>query len=97
MELAGKINPISKEDQDAVYRLWYYAAGRDHAAAYLPYAKALDPTQAPWGTIKKDPMEAWEYYKKANAIAELTALKAWATQQAARGNRSARRLLKSLR
>ena len=97
MELAAKINPLSKSDQDAVYRLWYYSVRQEHAAAYLPYAKALDPTQAPWGTIKKDPMEAWQYYKKANAIAELSMLKTWATQEAARGNRSARRLLKSLR
>jgi hypothetical protein len=97
MALAREIKPESKEDQDAVFRLWYYAVQQSHSPAYLPYAKALDPTQVPWGTIRKDPLEAWTFYRKAGAMSELSVLKAWATQESARGNRAAQGLINYLR
>ena len=64
-ELTQDVDTTTSEQQDAVFRLLYFAANGGHQPAFVPYAACLDPTTEKWGTLEKDPPEAWAYYKKA--------------------------------
>lgn len=96
MELARKLPATAAADQDAVYRLWYFAAENHEPSAYLPYGKTLDPSAAPYGTISKNAWEAWQAYEKARekdpqkAEQAMTGLRNWLNEEAAKGNKQAK-------
>lgn len=90
VELAKTIEPKTGEDYDALFRLYYYAVGEQNKDAYVPYAKYLDPSLPDLGTIKKSPVEAWEYYKKAGSEQMASNLKKWVEDRAAQGNAQAK-------
>lgn len=95
LELAEQIGS-SPAAQDAVYRLYYFAAGKNDPAALLRYGACMDPSLPKWGTINKDGREAWDTYKKAlqaepeKARAAMGNLRAWLEKEAASGNAQAR-------
>lgn len=94
MELAGKLGSGTEEEQDALYRLYYYAAEEKLPAAYAPLAKAADPTQPQWGSIPKDAVEAWTLYQRLAATdpaaqQAMDNLKKWLDAQTANGNKEA--------
>lgn len=64
-DLAARLPRETPADQDAVYRLWYFAAENGEPAAYLPYARILDPSEPGHGSIEKNAPEAWAMYEKA--------------------------------
>lgn len=97
MRLAADLDTETSEQQDAVFRLYYYAAEQDHPQGAVRYAECLDPSRPAWGTVKKDGAEAWYYYGKSpegeNARREL---KAWAEQAARNGDAAAAGWLKEM-
>ena len=97
MRLAADLDTETSEQQDAVFRLYYYAAEQDHPQGAVRYAECLDPSRPAWGTVKKDGAEAWYYYGKSpegeNARREL---KAWAEQAAQNGDAAAAGWLKEM-
>ena len=93
-ELAAMLQQSSTEDQDAVYRLWYFAADAGDVAACLHLAQTVDPSRPAWGSILKNGAEAWSLYAKVapqqpDAANALHALKQWMEQEAAKGNKEA--------
>jgi len=93
-ELAATLQQSSAEDQDAVYRLWYFAADAGDAAACLHLARTVDPALPAWGSIMKNGAEAWSLYAKAapqhpDAANAMHTLKQWMEQEAAKGNKDA--------
>ena len=93
-ELAATLQQSSAEDQDAVFRLWYFAADAGDPAACLSLARAVDPALPAWGSIRKNGAEAWNLYAKAlpqhpEAADAQRTLKQWLEQEAAKGNREA--------
>lgn len=95
--LAGTLKAETAEDQDALFRLWYYAVEAGSLKSLVSYARALDPTQPVWGTIKKDAAEAYRCYEKAGDHAAMNALKVWAQKAADGGDRAAKRFLDSVK
>ena len=94
VELADKLTKTSAKDQDAVFRLWYYAVGKGDAAACLHLGRVVDPSLPPWGSILKNGAEAWSLYEKArqqqpDAANAMHALKQWLEKEAQQGNRDA--------
>ena len=63
----------------------------------MPFAKILDPTLPAWGSIEKDPVEAWNYYGKAQDAQAQAALKAWAEKAAQGGDAQARSALQAFK
>lgn len=85
---------------DAAFLLAEDAAQKGHAEAMLLTAEFYDPAHTgPAGSIVKDAAEALNWYKQAQAKGQaeaaerLTALKAWAEAEAAKGNAEAKALL----
>ncbi|MBQ7609290.1 MAG: hypothetical protein IJU76_15185, partial [Desulfovibrionaceae bacterium] len=77
MQLASELASTTQEDQDALYRLYYFAAQNDNVQGMERLAECLDPSTPAWGTIKKDAAEAWYFYGKIpNGQAKRAALKA---------------------
>lgn len=97
LKLAEGFKPQSAEDEDTLFRLYYFAASKDDKAAFVPYAKFFDPTQPQMGSIKKDPYMAWDYYTKGGDTSAAQALKAWLEKEAASGNESAKAILEKIR
>lgn len=64
-DLAAKLPRKTPQEQDAVYRLLYFAAENGEPSAYLPYGKILDPSTPANGSIEKNAPEAWAMYEKA--------------------------------
>lgn len=101
-QLARELPKESPADQDAVYRLWSYAADKGEPGALMDYAACLDPAKPQWGSIGKDALAAWENYEKAKtgnpAAAEEAQqnLKVWLEREAASGNEEARDWLRRL-
>ncbi len=97
-ELSRRLPKNSQAEQDAVYRLYYFAAGQEEPSVYLDFAACLDPAKSPWGSIGKDAPQAWEIYGKALANPDYAAkakegreaLKAWLEKEAANGNAQAK-------
>lgn len=101
--LAKKLPAHTAEEQDALYRLYYFAAGEKNPAAKaeaLPIlAQAVDPSTPAWGSIAKDAAEAWSNYQKMLTTADaktastakerMDALHTWLTTQASKGNAKA--------
>ncbi len=88
------------EGADAAFLLAEDAASKGNAKAMLELASFYDPLdKGPAGTIQKDPLLAWEWYKKAEAAGEaaakdkLAALRAWAETEAPKGSGPAQKIL----
>lgn len=105
LQLAAQLPKASPAEQDAVYRLYYFAAENEAPAAFLPYAACLDPAAPPWGSIDKDAAAAYAAYAKAAAsdakaakaaLEAQTRLRAWLDREAAAGNAQARAWLQEL-
>ena len=93
-QLSREVTTDTPQDQDAAYRLLYFAAEQGEASAYMDYAACLDPAKPQWGSITKDARAAWTIYEKAKATQPEAAqaqqnMRAWLEQQAASGNRDA--------
>lgn len=92
----------SQADQDAVYRLLYFASQNDVPGASLQLGDCLDPSTAAFGSINKDGAEAAAAYKKAEktepekARAALNKLMQWLENQANAGNQQARQWLSQI-
>lgn len=102
LELSRQLPKNTPADQDAVYRLYYYAAANDVPAAYIDYAACVDPSRPQWGTIEKDAPLAWQMYEKAKkgdkAAAEAAQkhLLDWLEKEAKAGNARARDWLSAM-
>ena len=98
MKLAGELDADTPEQQDAIFRLYYYAAGEDNAQAAQRYAECVDPSRPAWGSISKDGAEAWYYYGKSpDGEQARAALKQWTEKAAAEGNAEAAAWLKDMK
>lgn len=101
--LAARLPKNDKSDQDAVYRLYYFAAENGEPAALMEYAACLDPAKPQWGSIDKDAPLALEVYKKAatanmaGAAEAQQALLAWLQSEAQNGNSKAIKWLEQLK
>jgi len=94
MELAATLQQSSAEDQDALYRLWLFAADAGDAAAYLYLARTVDPALPAWGSILKNGAEAWHLYAKVapqqpDAASAMHTLRQWMETEAENGNKEA--------
>lgn len=67
VELSRNMPRATKAQQDAIYRLYYFAARYDEPTVLLDYGACLDPSKPDWGTIGKDAVLAYEAYSKARA------------------------------
>lgn len=82
MELLDSLEIKTKEEQDAAFKLIYFAAMKDETAAIRRYAECMDPRTEQWGSIKKDAVEAYEYYGKINDSEAQSALKSYLDEKA---------------
>lgn len=96
----AKSLPQKPERADAAFILLEYAAEAGHAEAALIVARYFDPTSTEdSGTIIKDPVAAYEWYRVAlsggqpEAQNHLSGLRQWAQKEAAQGSREAREVL----
>lgn len=105
LKLAGELPRNTPAEQDALYRLYYFAAGQEAPGAFMPYAASLDPAEPKWGTIEKDAAAAYAAYAKAaasdpkvakQALEAQTRLRAWLEREAGAGNAQARAWLQEL-
>lgn len=98
MKLADDLDTETSEQQDAVFRLYYYAAGEGSQQAARRYAECVDPSLPAWGTIRKDGAEAWYYYGQApDGESARARLKQWTEQAAGRGDPAAANWLKEMK
>ena len=105
LALAAQLPKATPAEQDALYRLYYFAAESEAPAAFMPYAACLDPAEPKWGTIEKDAAAAYAAYAKAAAsdpkvakaaLEAQTRLRAWLEREAAAGNARAQAWLQEL-
>jgi len=97
LNLAKQIKVQSPEDEDALYRLYYFAANQGkEKEGLVGYANFLDPTTPLMGSIKKNAVEAWNSYKEAGAQQELTRLEKWLKENS-QNNNEAQKWLKTLK
>lgn len=99
--LSRELPSGTSAEQDAIYRLYYFAAEHDEASVLMDYAACLDPTRPQWGTINKDAVAAWEVYEKTKsrrpeAAEAQRALRTWLEQHAADGDGQAKYWLQQL-
>ena len=97
--LAKSIEAKTPEAQDAIFRLYYFAATHGEKSVLMPYAACLDPTKPAWGTIKKNAVEAYNLYKTEDtpqSKAAIRNLKQWLEKEKSRGNLEASEWLNSL-
>lgn len=98
MKLAAELDSSTAEQQDALFRLYYYAAEAGNAEAAQRYAECVDPSLPAWGTLQKDGAEAWYYYGKSPEGESARArLKEWTEQAAAKGDAAAAAWLKEMK
>ncbi len=88
-------------EQDAIYRLYYFAAEHGEASVLMDYAACLDPTRPQWGSINKDAVAAWDVYEKTKsgrpeAAEAQRALRTWLEQRAHDGDGQAKHWLQQL-
>lgn len=93
--------PEHPERADAAFLLLEYAADSGNPEAALEVGKYYDPLyKGDCGSIRKNPVEAYEWYQEAiiggkeEARSRLTGLRTWVEEQAAQGSGEARNLLK---
>lgn len=105
LTLAAELPKATPAEQDAVYRLYYFAAENEAPGAFMPYAACLDPAEPGWGHIPKDAAAAYASYAKAAAsdpkvaraaLDAQTRLRAWLHREADAGNAQARAWLQEL-
>ena len=100
MALAEALPRSNASEQDAIYRLYYYAAGQGNSKALAAYARCLDPSLPAWGSIQKDAPLAWQSYAAALSGggdgAAMRHMRAWLEKSAAEGNTQAARWLAEL-
>lgn len=100
MELARKLRSAAPDEQDAIYRLYYFAAQNGEPSALFAYASCLDPSKPAWGTIEKSAPEAWNYYKKSpdqeKAAAAMTQMREWLEEKSRAGDAQAAAWLKEI-
>ena len=105
LALAAQLPEATPAEQDALYRLYYFAAESEAPAAFMPYATCLDPAEPRWGSIEKDAAAAYAAYAKAAAsdpkvakaaLEAQTRLRSWLEREAAAGNAQARAWLQEL-
>ncbi len=101
-KLGLELATSTPEEQDAVYRLYYYASENGETSVLMNYAACLDPAMPQWGSISKDAVLAWEIYEKAKAThPEATSvqsnMKNWIREKAGSGDRQARAWLDQLK
>lgn len=98
MKLAGELDADTVEQQDALFRLYYYAASADNPEGAQRYAECVDPSRPAWGTIGKDGAEAWYYYGKSpEGESARAALRQWAEQAAQKGDAQAAAWLREMK
>ncbi|MBQ9536289.1 MAG: hypothetical protein IJU79_00705 [Desulfovibrionaceae bacterium] len=98
-QLVQKLQPHSVAEQDAIFRLYYFAATHGDTSMSMAYAKCLDPVHPNWGTIQKNALEAYKIYTQLNTPAAQTAqktLRQWLQQEHAKGNKHASQWLQQL-
>lgn len=89
LALAARLPRTTATDQDAIYRLYYFASEQNDPAGIMAYATCLDPSGPAWGSIQKDGALAYEAYEKAaqkgvaNAAEAAQKLKSWLESAAA--------------
>lgn len=102
-ELAAKLPKNTPAEQDAVYRLWYFAAENGETSVLLMYGECLDPSMPQFGSIEKNGVESWTAYMKLResqpqkADAAMRHLKDWLEKAAARGDAKARAWLAQIK
>lgn len=103
MKLYTEIPKSTEADQDAAYRLLYFASENGDAQGLLEYGKALDPSQGKWGSIEKDGFLAYTAYAKAiegnaeGAKAAQDNLIDWLNKESQAGNSKARGWLNDIK
>ena len=105
VELANRLKPSSAVDQDALFRLYYFAVERGSMELLLPYAACFDPSKPAWGSIEKNAPIAWSLYEKGRgnpALAEQAkeaqnALYAWLQREKEAGNSKAKAWFDAIR
>ena len=100
--LSRELPVATKADQDAVYRLYYFASENGELSVIMNYAACLDPSKPQWGNINKDAQAAWELYARAKATQPEAAaaqqnLKTWLEREAAGGSAQAKLWLNALK
>lgn len=100
--LSRSLPRTGKEDQNAIYRLYYYAGENGETSVLVEYAACLDPSLPQWGDLDKDAPAAWALYEKARATRPEAAaaqknLKTWLEKEANSGNTQAREWLSAIR
>ena len=100
-QLSRELPRETPAEQDAVYRLYYFAGEHGEQSILLEYAACLDPAKPQWGSIGKDAPAAWRIYEKAKAtqpgaVAAQNNLKSWLEQKAAAGDAQAALWLRRL-
>lgn len=102
--LARTLPATTRAEQDAIYRLYYFASENGESSVLLEYGACLDPAKPQWGSINKDAPAAWNIYERlrqagqhaAQGAAAQDALRAWLKSEAAAGNAQARHWLGQL-
>ena len=99
--LAQELAHTSPAEQDAVFRLYYFAAEQGENRILLDYAACFDPAMPAWGSIHKDAIEANRLYEKAKtslpeAEERQKQLKQWLEQASAGGDAQAKAWLLQL-
>ena len=65
MKLAEELKAETPADQDAIFRLYYFAADQGNPAGIWAYGQCYDPASPQWGTIPKDGELALQLYGQA--------------------------------
>lgn len=103
LNLAAALPKASAEEQDAIYRLYYFAYENGDQEAAMSYGNCLNPALPQWGTIKKNAPDAMQAYEKAENLNPEAAQKAradllaWLEDQAAKGDAQAERWLNEIK
>lgn len=96
LALARTLPKNTPAEQDAIYRLYYFAGTHNEPDAMLEYAACVDPSKPNWGSIQKDGAMALGIYQDAQkhnvpgAEQAAAALRKWLEDQAAGGNAQAK-------
>lgn len=100
VELAAQLPKATPAEQDAVYRLYYFAAENDEPSVLLAYGACLDPSRPDWGSIEKNAAAAWNVYRRApdqeKAAQAMTHLRGWLEDQSRLGNKKAAQWLREI-
>lgn len=98
LDLYNSLPKNSPLEQDAAYRLIYFAANAGNEKALELYGKCLDPATPQWGGIQKDGLLAWRAYEKAGTLGEIPKkeMLQWLKDQSESGNMKAKNWLSAI-